>query len=275
MWSTQHIDPDTKLCWKESGGAQTGSDAIGDETPIVLLHGFAGQAEDYIAVADRLASSGRILAFDLPAHGGSRDCTVPGHPKAASEAILTALKNTGVETFHLCGFSMGGAIACLMAMSAPERVRSLTLVAPGGFGPEIGAEILDKLGGAQSETELAMAIQMMAGPDFDLPVSIIQRTVEQRRDPRLAEAQRLLGERLFKGGVQGMIPRAMLENVRCPVEIVWGTGDPIVPFQQSENRPEAFRLTALPGAGHMLLAQAPEAVAAAIGRAKREAGTTA
>ena len=246
--------------WRQDSGRRDGP-------AVVLLHGFGGSHEDYEKVAGRLGESCRIIAFDLPAHGASGDYPGAAHPRAASTAVLEALSDQGVGTFHLCGFSMGGAVACLIAIGAPGRVLSLTLAAPGGFGTEIGADILREFGKARSETDVAGALQKMAGPTVELPKRVVADAIAQKLDPIRAEAQRELAERLFGGGVQGSIPRQMLEQITCPVEMVWGTDDAIVPFHQSENRPEAFRLTALPGAGHMLLAELPDAVALAIGRA--------
>jgi pimeloyl-ACP methyl ester carboxylesterase len=48
------------------------------------------------------------------------------------------------------GHSMGGAVSALIAMRAPDRVKSLTLVAPGGMAREINADLLDRYARAAS-----------------------------------------------------------------------------------------------------------------------------
>jgi pimeloyl-ACP methyl ester carboxylesterase len=95
------------LHWVESGGAQA--------PPLVLLHGFGGSWRSFAPVVETLEDRFRILAFDLPGHAGSLAYSGKKHPKAGAMAVLDALDSMGVETFHLCGFSMGGAVACLLA----------------------------------------------------------------------------------------------------------------------------------------------------------------
>ena len=56
-----------------------------------------------------------------------------------------------------------------------------------------------------------------------------------------------------------------------PVTVVWGTADPMLPYQQSENLPASFELVTLPGAGHMLPVEARKAVTAAIRKTVRRA----
>lgn len=51
---------------------------------------------------------------------------------------------------------------------------------------------------------------------------------------------------------------------RFPVTLIWGTEDRIVPFAQAANAPDWFSRVNLPGKGHMLLDEAPDAVANAI-----------
>ena len=102
---------------------------------IVLVHGFSVASfvfDDY--VAPLTAAGYRVLAFDNYGRGFS------DRPEAIYDADLTdgliveLLDKLGLgEPAHFVGYSMGGAAATIFAARHPERVRSLTLIAPAGL----------------------------------------------------------------------------------------------------------------------------------------------
>src|SRR3989442_2334841 len=109
--------------------------------PVVLIHGVGGWAETWRPVVGPLAAAGRlVVALDLPGFGESQ---APGRvsyfgPEDAfyPRFVLAAMEVLGIPRAHIVGQSMGGAVAYMIAVSAPERTRSLVLVAAGGLGPE-------------------------------------------------------------------------------------------------------------------------------------------
>src|SRR5690606_15372767 len=115
------------------------------------------------AIQERLASEAATLAYDLPGHGGSFSYEGAGPAKVAATAILADLDARGVASAHLVGHSMGGAIAALMAIFQPQRVASLTLLSPGGFGPEINQRLLKRYAAAADEAALLLCLEAMFG----------------------------------------------------------------------------------------------------------------
>src|SRR2546423_8419015 len=110
--------------------------------PIVLIHGVGGWAETWRPVVAPLAAAGhRVVALDLPGFGESQ---APGRvsyfgPEDAfyPRFVLSAMEVLGIPRAHIVGQSMGGAVAYMIAVTAPERTRSLVLVAAGGLGPGV------------------------------------------------------------------------------------------------------------------------------------------
>ena len=109
---------------------------------MLFVHGVGGWAENWSEAIDRVAASGRrAIAFDLPGFGESTpvagakyfDPRDPFYP-AVVEGVRQAL---WLDRPHLVGHSLGGGIAGVTAVVHPDAWRSLTLVAPGGFGPDI------------------------------------------------------------------------------------------------------------------------------------------
>jgi pimeloyl-ACP methyl ester carboxylesterase len=95
--------------------------------PVVLLHGSPGDAASLAALGERLAADGRrVLALDLPGFGASVDAPGGRSISAHAAAVLEAVP---WPEFHVAAWSMGGGVALHLAERAPERVRSLALVA--------------------------------------------------------------------------------------------------------------------------------------------------
>ena len=93
----------------------------------LLLHGLAGAGADWRGVARRL--TGPVVAPDLPCHGG-RPARGELHFEALAADVLGRLDTLGVGPVDVVGVSLGAATAMTMAVVAPDRVRSMLLVAP-------------------------------------------------------------------------------------------------------------------------------------------------
>ncbi len=240
------------LAYREAGA---------DDKPVlVLLHGFGGSGHHFDSILEPLSAAAHVVLPDLPGHGQSRDFAGSRHPRAAAEAVLATLSAMGCERFHLAGFSLGGAVSSLIALQAPERILSLTLLAPGGFGAEIAAETLRTFAAADTADTLRAAAQGMMGPGATLPEAELDQLLHEREDEALREALIAIAAMITKDGRQGAIPRSDLARISCPVRIVWGTQDPVLPVSQSRDLPPQFDLRLVPGAGHMLVHEARDAV---------------
>ncbi|MCU0830279.1 MAG: alpha/beta fold hydrolase [Rhizobiaceae bacterium] len=231
---------------------------------IVLLHGFGGSATQWRPLMTQLAGAGAsVTAFDLPGHGASLPQGAQDARRCA-EAVLQAL--AAAEPFHLAGHSFGGAVAALMAINAPEKVASLTLLSPGGFGPEIAATDLRAFGAATSDGELAGALRTFCAPGFSWPPEALAAMAAERARPGQSTALARLADLILKAdGTQGTLPLARLAALQLPVTLVWGRADRILPVHHAELFPAARRVL-LDGVGHMLHAEAPDAVFEAITR---------
>lgn len=232
--------------------------------PLVLLHGFGGGADDWYDIQPDLARDRTVLAYDLPGHGRSLDRAGAGNAGAAAKAVLADLESRGIAKAHVAGFSMGGAIACLMAMRAPDRIASLTLLAPGGFGPEINGPLLQRFATPATADELRAAMNGMAAPGYAFETRYVMALAALRRIEGQKEKLREICGMIARDGRQGEIPREALAKIAVPVTVMWGTDDPVLPYGQSAGLPPSFRLVSVPGVGHMLPVEARKAATAAI-----------
>lgn len=240
-------------------------------TAMVLLHGFGGGCDDWYDIQPDLSRDGLVLAYDLPGHGRSLAHPAAGNASAMAKAILADLAERGVERVHVAGFSMGGAVACLMGLRAPDRVASLTLLAPGGFGPFINGPLLHRFATPATADELRAAMNDMAAPGYAFETKYVAALAALRGIPGQPAMLDKIWGMIARDSKQGEIPRATLATLSMPVTVVWGTADPMLPYAQSENLPAAFELVTLSGAGHMLPVEARKAVTAAIRKTVRGA----
>lgn len=240
---------------------------LGSEV-IVLLHGFGGHHGDWTDIQAGLSRGALVISYDLPGHGRSLEAPGAGNASAAAKAIIADLTDRNIDAVHVAGFSMGGAIAVLMALRAPALVRSLTLIAPGGFGPEINGPLLERFAAADGEA-IRQCMNEMSGPGFET----LTRDVAGTAALHGAKGQRAkLGQivgMIARDSRQGEIPRAQMATLAMPVSIVWGDADPVLPYAQTGDLPPGFELETLPGKGHMLLNEARRTVTAAIRRTVR------
>ncbi|MFN3320460.1 MAG: alpha/beta fold hydrolase [Allorhizobium sp.] len=241
------------------------------KAPLVLLHGFGGIGAAWEPVLRRLAPDLPLVVYDLPGHGRSLDAEGVGHAGVMARAILGDLDRRAISSFHLCGHSMGGAIASLIALKAADRVRALTLLAPGGFGPEINHEALRRYGLAVEIDELVLGLAAMSAPGSIVDAAALERLADARRLPgatvRLMEILKSFLVETDGGIGQGRLPLSSYEGLGVETRLLWGTEDPILPVTQAKSIWRAAEVTLIAGAGHMLIDEVPAVVASAIAAA--------
>ena len=131
---TRTIDVDgVPFAYRELGPA--------DGVPVVFLHHLMAVLDEWDPrVIDGIAAHHRVIAFDnrgVGATGGS----VPDTIEEMGRDAVAFIKAMGLEQVDLLGFSMGGGVAQMVALQAPELVRRIILA---GTGPR-GAGDLDKM----------------------------------------------------------------------------------------------------------------------------------
>ncbi|TGQ51056.1 alpha/beta fold hydrolase [Mesorhizobium sp. M1C.F.Ca.ET.193.01.1.1] len=239
---------------------------------IVLLHGFGSCHEIWRDVISALLPGARVLAYDLPGHGNSLGYDGNGGARPAAQAILADLADRRLGKVHLVGHSMGGAIATLMALADPGRIASLTLLAPGGFGPEINGPLLRRYAAADDRNEISACLAAMSGSASVPPEHVVDALFRMRERPGQSQALVDTAAAMTRDERQGVIPREQLDTLNMPVMVVWGTDDPVLPVGQAEGLPAHFHLHHVLEAGHMLVEEAPDLVAEAVRRNTRRRG---
>lgn len=210
---------------------------------MVLLHGFTDTWRTWELVLPELERHHDVLAPTLLGHAGGPplDGAVTGD--LIPDAVERAMDEAGFATAHLVGNSLGGYVA--LQIAARGRARSVVALAPaGGWAP--GAAWADGM------LEGFLTLQQQARATAPHAPAILA-TAEGRRaatrsivvDPRHIPAELIAHVMLgvTRCAVEPMIAYARREGYRldaeaitCPVRIVWGTADAILPWPSCAER---------------------------------------
>lgn len=126
----------------EVEGARIEYLAGGNGDPLILLHGFGADKDNWTRIAKYLAPHVRIIAPDLPGFGETdlpRDNDFTIHSQV--EWVRAFIQALGIKSHHLGGSSMGGAIAGAYASRYPNNLMSLVLFAPAGIATSTPSEM--------------------------------------------------------------------------------------------------------------------------------------
>ena len=243
--------------------------------PVVMIHGVGGWAENWREVMEPIAATGRrAIAVDLPgfgeseapkrvAHFGPRDAFYPRFVVA----LLDAMR---LRSAHLAGNSMGGAVAYMTAVSAPERVRSLTLAASGGLGTDIalflrlatlpGMIALAKRFGRPSHGRDVLRTCFY---DPSRIPSQLYEEVDRYGLSSYPEFVRALRSGVDLRGVRPELRRAWIDRASSyagPVLVVWGREDAVLPLHHVDDARRIFpqaELRIIERCGHLLMVERP------------------
>jgi pimeloyl-ACP methyl ester carboxylesterase len=96
---------------------------------VVLIHGVGGKLEDWEKVAGRLEASYHVVRFDMRGHGQSDKPPGPYLLEQVASDLHQLLGHLNLEPMNLVGNSLGALVAQQFALTFPEAIETLTIVA--------------------------------------------------------------------------------------------------------------------------------------------------
>lgn len=242
---------------------------------LILIHGLLGNSKNFSALAEILSHDFTVYSIDRPGSGFSSRY---GHTSASfeqqSKMILEWMDKESIDTAALVGHSMGGGISLRLALDAPSRISSATLLCPltaplkGGAGPLTMLYI-------PNDPIRRTVSSAIASP---LRVKFGQKQVGQIFHPEPVPhdfavdgggALALHSRSFYEGSrdtvsAQGSLHRqkAHYNEITCPVGVLYGENDAILDptFHTKAVTEKLSNATShiLPNTGHMIPITQPQ-----------------
>lgn len=219
---------------------------------LLFLHGAGGTHHSWRDQWAGLKGTARLVIPDLPGHGGSLGSPLETIREYA-DWLREFVRATGLRRFVLAGHSMGGAIALQAALDRIEGLEALVLMATGAK-LKVSPTITGSIAGRFREFAPELADWMMAEE------SALYLREDVTKDLLSTRPETFLHD--FRA-CDGFDVRDRLSGIRLPTLVVCGDADRLTPLRYAEflalHIPGAV-LKILPGAGHMVALEKPEAV---------------
>ena len=231
---------------------------------IVLVHGFAANKDNWTRMASELTDNFNVYAIDLPGHGDSSKPMDLGYRLEQQVSHLARiLKALNIESMHMMGNSMGGAITALYTATYPEQIETAVLFNPAGI-LEYPSELTDLV--LEGENPLIPSkpgdfkrlvdFAMEEKPFIPWPIlGVMEEKAIANQD-----INKVIFSDIREAGLNSDF-RDAIKHIEDPVLIVWGKEDRVLDYRNGalfkQDIPGA-QLTILDGIGHAPMIEIPK-----------------
>ena len=222
---------------------------------LIYLHGLAGHPCLSPALSD--LDGFDVVAPVLPGFDGAPGFEAPSDYLGWLTLVWDAVDATGALPCPVVGASVGGMLAAELAILRPEAVTRLALLGPLGLWDDAHPGEDPFAVGASHRIEL-----LFSG---DVPTPFTEAFADR------GEVEQPIAQYLLQVAAASLVwplpdrgIRARLHRLRCPTLVVWGQDDRLAPAATASQWPATEPVVTLPGAGHLVEWDAPEAVSSVL-----------
>lgn len=229
----------------------------GEGEPLLMVMGLGTDHFGWMLQVPELSKHYRVVTFDNRDVGQSKQADGPYEIADMARDALALADHLELDRFHLLGMSMGGAIAQEMALLAPERLRTLTLVvtfAGGGDWAAERARLWSEIRGLiERDTHLDWLLLFgMSEAFYDSPERVAYSKQLMRANPHPQSVEGFQRQVEASGRHEA---RERLGAVAVPTHVIGAEHDTLVPVWKSKEIAEL-----IPGADYSVMANAPHAL---------------
>jgi len=239
----------------------------GQGVPIIMVHGFAANKDNWTRFAKFITPSYRAAALDLPGFGDST-CLENASYSIADQAkrLNQFADSAGLKKFHIVGNSMGGHIAARYTVMFPERVLSLGLFDAAGVMAPVPSEMAKRMSKGEPNPLVAGSVD-----EFDRLIKFVFVTPPEipgfAKKLLVEEAVRhkASNQRIFKqlsadtGALEPDLPK-----IKTRTLVLWGDHDRVLDVscvQVLEKGLPNCTTVIMKGCGHLPMIERPQEAA--------------
>jgi pimeloyl-ACP methyl ester carboxylesterase len=229
----------------------------GQGEPLLMVQGLGTDHLGWMLQVPEFSKHYRVITFDNRDVGQSKQADGPYEIADMARDALALADHLELDTYHLVGMSMGGAIAQEMALIAPQRLRTLTLVvtfAGGGNWALERSRLWGEIRGLlDHETHLDwLLLYGMSEQFYESPERIAYSKQLMRANPHPQPAEAFQRQLDASGRHE---TRDRLGTISAPTHVIGSEHDTLVPVWKSKEIAEL-----IPGADYSVVPGAPHAV---------------
>ena len=246
---------------------------IGSGPALVLLHGYPDNLQIWCELANRLADSFEVIAFDWPGMGYSEVWPGGTTPFHMADHLQRVLDELAIERATLVGMDMGGQPALAFAAKHPERMHALVVMNSLVLWNEKTSweiQVLRKYGWNRLILHRFPGLVFLRAERTFLPRGI-KLSSELREDLWKSFSEREVRKFIARlcAGYQGTLARLaeVYETISCPTLVLWGEHDRHFPPEHAKRLQAIIphsKLEIIPGAQHWMAWYLAPAVADSI-----------
>ncbi len=241
----------------------------GQGAPILLVHGFGGDKDNWTRLAGHLTEDYRVIAVDLPGFGeSSRHDHLSYDILSQVERLYQIHQSLGLEAVNVAGNSRGGQISTHFAAVHPSVVNTLTIVNARGIKSPVASDFDQILETGRHPLIIGNVDDYESVFDWIfvekpyIPDAILSHFAEK------AFATHGFQEKVYSDQSARPAPLDdVLKDVSVPTLIIWGDQDRIIDPSTAEVFHQAItgsKLLMLHACGHLPQIERPSEVAAAM-----------
>ena len=229
----------------------------GQGEPLLMVQGLGTDHLGWMLQVPEFSKHFRVITFDNRDVGQSKQADGPYEIADMARDALALADHLELDTYHLVGMSMGGAIAQEVALLEPQRLRTLTLVVTFAGGGDWAAErsrLWSEIRGLiDRETHLDWLLLFgMSEQFYESPERVAYAKQMMRANPHPQSAEAFQRQVDASGRHE---TRDRLATISVPTHVIGAEHDTLVPVWKSKEIAEL-----IPGADYTVLPGAPHAL---------------
>lgn len=244
----------------------------GEGPPLVLIHGLLVSHLEWLDVMPALSEHFRCIALDLPGHGQSDkpgEDRFPYTREAFADVVRELMRDLGIERAHVCGHSLGGAIAVTLAADHPDVVDRLAVLDSAVYQftlplkgrlplvPGLGPIVFKRLYGRRLFRDYFVTDVFSGYPGLNM------ERVDRYYDDFDSRAGRNAGYAALRNTLDVTSVAPKIRRVQAPTLVIWGDEDRLVPVNLAHRLAreiEGSKIEIIAASGHAPNEQHPQAV---------------